>query len=98
MITEQDILDFVDNSLGLGEEMADSILLAVGLDDAFIGLTADSLTAVYSYEKVLTILMERDGMDREGAIEFFDFNIGGAYVGPCGAIFMHEYERRAPRV
>jgi hypothetical protein len=32
--------------------------------------------------------MERDGMERDEAEEFFDFNIEGAYVGPETPVFI----------
>jgi hypothetical protein len=34
--------------------------------------------------------MQRDGMTHEEAIEFFDFNIAGAYVGEYTPIYMYE--------
>jgi hypothetical protein len=32
--------------------------------------------------------MSRDGMDREEAMDFFSFNVSGAYVGKGTPIFM----------
>jgi len=37
--------------------------------------------AAYDYEKIIAILMERDGMSSEEAAEFIDFNIDGTYAG-----------------
>ena len=45
---------------------------------------------VYSVKKVLEVLMKRDGMDLDEAREFFDFNIGGAYVGQGGPVFVED--------
>jgi len=61
-----------------------------GFDEAIIGpaLVWDSTgmrrnVIVYDAEKILEILMRRDGMtDMEEAREFIEFNIEGAYVGP----------------
>ena len=61
---------------------------ADGLDDAVIGTDYKSLRLVYSIERILQILIERDNMDMEEAIEFFDFNIGNAYVGEMTPMYV----------
>ena len=69
-------------------EMMDESLLVLGSDEermdyaeAFLGVTDDDPPrAVYSEEKVLDVLVKKDGMTYEEAIEFFDFNIRGAYI------------------
>jgi len=44
------------------------------LDDAIIGVsTSDNI--VYEFDKIIQILMERDGMTYEEAVEYFDHNI-----------------------
>jgi hypothetical protein len=60
-----------------------------GYDEAILGFTfvetedGDSgMVMVYSVEKILDILKVRDGMDHEGALEFFEFYVEGAYLGP----------------
>ena len=40
---------------------------------AIIGLSDDGALC-YSYEKMIECLMEEDGMDYEGAMEFIDYN------------------------
>ena len=45
---------------------------------------------VYSVEKVLEILMTRDGMSYEDAREFYEFNIVGAYVGTGTPVFVED--------
>lgn len=49
-----------------------------GLDEAIVGVThrGSESFVCYDPEKCIEILMERDGMDRDGAEEFFDYNIG----------------------
>ena len=67
----------------------DSLLLFTGLDDALIG-TTDSFSsdgtrprrAVYSAEKIIELFATRDGMTDDEAVEFIEFNMSGAYVGP----------------
>jgi len=69
-------------------------LLADGFEDALIGYgTRFSYgVAVYSRSKCLDILVERDGMDYEEAVEFFDFNVTGAYVGENTPVFLEDLE------
>lgn len=58
-------------------------LFADGFDDALVGIVHRFTTSVvaYDYEKCLQCLMDRDGMTREEAEEFFDFNVQGAWMG-----------------
>lgn len=66
------------------EEMGESTLLMDGFEDALIGFSRrinDPLLAVYSYDKMIEVLMMRDGMSYDDATEYIDFNCVGAYVG-----------------
>jgi hypothetical protein len=60
-------------------------------DQAIVGL-ADrigmSTVVVYDTSKIIDILCERDGMDREAATEYYEFNILGAYVGEQTPMFI----------
>ena len=65
------------------------VLLMDGLDDAIIGTSQrinEPVLAVYSWEKIINILVERDDMDFEDAVEFVEFNILGSWVGENTAI------------
>jgi len=68
----------------------EEFMIADGLDDAIIGVDPVKLVVVYSIAKILEILMERDGMKQEEAIEFFDFNIAGSYVGERTPIWLDD--------
>ena len=57
----------------------DELLTADGFDEAIIGIDETSMRLIYSVSKCITIL-EKD-MSRDEAIEFFEFNVSGAYVG-----------------
>jgi len=46
---------------------------------------------VYSGEKIVEGLMQRDGMSMEEALEYIEFNIEGAYMGPDTPVVMWEY-------
>ena len=75
------------------EEIGESVLLADGFEDAFIGLSQrmnEPLTAVYSYKKMVDVLIERDGMEYEEAVEYIDFNVVGAWVGPQTPIIVFD--------
>ncbi len=73
----------------MGED--ETILLADGLENAFMGIGRQFHypIAVYSYRKTIKTLM-RQGMDREEAIEYFDFNIAGAFVGDQTPVFLQD--------
>lgn len=59
-------------------------LLAEGFEEAFLGFFRRfgiEPIALYDYDKCISILMERDGMTYEGATEFFEYNVIGAWAG-----------------
>ena len=65
------------------------LLIADGLDHAFVGLMMRfnvlEPIACYDYDRVIQGYIE-EGMTEEEAIEFFEFNVIGAWVGertPC---------------
>jgi len=72
-------------------ELNPEAMMADGFDDAIIGLCkqfgAEPLVA-YDYEKCLKILMERDGMTRDEALDFMEFNVIGSYVGMHTPVFI----------
>ena len=65
-----------------------------GLDDAIIGVgTVNQQQAVvYDETLVIEILKEDMKLNEHEAIEWFEFNISGAYVGPNTPIFMVPME------
>lgn len=73
----------------MGED--ETILLADGLESAFMGIGRQFThpVAIYSYKKTIKALM-RSGMDREQAEEYFDFNIAGAFVGDNTPVFLQD--------
>ena len=74
--------------LGILED--NECLTADGLDEAIIGFSYGIETrAVYDVDLVLDILQQDGETTREEAMEFFDYNIGGAYVGPKTPIFIY---------
>lgn len=76
-------------------EIGEPILLMDGFDEACIGLSQrinEPMLAVYSYEKMVDLLVERDGMDAEEAMEFIDFNCVGAWIGERTPIIVMPIE------
>lgn len=70
-----------------------NILLADGFNDAVIGLTYrdDELVALYSKEKIIQILIHEQDMTCEDAIEYFEYNIEGSYVGKKTPVYYSFY-------
>jgi hypothetical protein len=73
------------------EDREESVLLADGLEEAFIGIGYQFNTpiAIYSRNKAIQCLMAQ-GMDEEQALEYFDFNVIGSYVGEQTPIFLED--------
>ena len=70
-------------------EMHPDAMLADGLDAALLGCDTKG-RAVYSVGGIVRIFMERDGMDREMAREYFDYNVEQAYVGEFSPIYLDD--------
>jgi hypothetical protein len=74
--------------------MDDDLLKIDGFDKAIIGTASvwkqhgKVETLIYSAEAILEVLMKRDKMTAEEALEFLSFNIEGAYVGEKTPIIM----------
>lgn len=58
----------------------DTFMIADGFDDAIIGVDYNNLKIVYDIDEVINILM-REGMTVDEAIEYYEYNIAGSYVG-----------------
>jgi hypothetical protein len=74
----------------------DGVLFADGFEGAFIGIGVQFTreVAIYDYDDCVKILMERDGMDEDSAMEFLEFNVTGAYAGPHTPVFLMSWARR----
>ena len=71
------------------EEVEEEIIIYDEYEDAIIGL-ADRFgmdtSVAYDYDKVIKILME--DMSYEEAVEYFDFNVIGGWVGDSTPVFI----------
>lgn len=75
---------------GIVEHYADEeILKADGFDDAVIGVDEKTMRLIYSVGRCIEILVE-DGMTMEEAMEYFDFNVSGAWVGDKTPIWSQD--------
>ena len=60
----------------------ETFLKADGLDSAVMGVqVSDPMRLIYSVTKIIEHLVTEDDMSVEDAIEHFEFNIRGSYVG-----------------
>jgi hypothetical protein len=57
----------------------EEFLKADGFDDAIIGVEENSMRLIYSVKKCLEIL--QTDMDEIDAMEYFTYNVSGAYMG-----------------
>ena len=79
----------------IAEDYPDLLVLEPNyFDKAIIGMVQRiGLDAIcYDRDKVIEILMEEEGMSFEDAIEHFEYNIAGAYVGEYTPIYLETPE------
>ncbi len=73
------------------DEIAEGAIILDGLDDAIVGVTEEfgnGRRILYSADKIIGILMERDGMTWHEAVEFYDYNILGLHAGEQNPVFL----------
>lgn len=73
------------------EEFDESALLMDGFDEAIVGFGGRPGTptlAIYDWEKMVDILITRDGMEYEEAVEYISYNCTTAWVGEQTPIVM----------
>jgi len=66
----------------------EQFLKADGFDDAIIGVDESTMRLIYSVSKCIEILCK--DMDMEDAIEYFDFNVSGSYMGEKTPIWCYD--------
>jgi hypothetical protein len=72
-------------------EEAEGAILLDGFNDAIIGIVEEfgnGPRVLYSKNKILQILEDRDGMSIFEAVEFYDYNILGLFAGEQNPIFL----------
>ena len=68
----------------------DEFLIADGFDDAVIGVDYGSSRLIYSCKKCIEILIDVEEMEPEDAIEHFQYNVAGAWVGEKTPIWCED--------
>jgi hypothetical protein len=79
--------------LGILTEANEDALLADGFEEALIGVcyrAGHPAVACYDISKCIEILMGQ-GMSDEEAIEYFEFNVIGAWVGDSTPVFVDRF-------
>lgn len=66
----------------------EEFLIADGFNDAIIGVDEKSMRLIYSVYKCIDIL--KKDMSEEEALEYFDYNISGAYMGEKTPIWCYD--------
>jgi hypothetical protein len=91
---EQEIKDLEDSLRSWDEEHDEGALFADGFDAALIGVGVQFSreVAIYDYDKCLDVLIARDGMDIEEAIDYMEYNVVGAYAGKSTPVFLIRKE------
>ena len=71
-------------------ERNEEALMADGFEDAFVGIAQqfNGFCACYDIDKCIKVMIDRDGMDEDEAIEYFEYNVTGAYVGEFTPMFL----------
>ena len=75
----------------ISDEMGENLLLFDGFDEAIVGVGTQHNVAivVYSKGKIIEAIMQ-DGGTYEEAIEHFEFNVAGSYVGEQTPLILFE--------
>ena len=73
------------------DQYCEGAIILDGLDDAIVGIVEDfgnSPRILYSKDKILQILQDRDWMTYEESEEFYGYNILGLHAGDQNPVFL----------
>lgn len=73
------------------DQAYDNLMYADGHDNAILGVTRtdDGIVVVYSVYEILCNFVAM-GMTREDAVEYYDYNVKQAYMGPQTPIYVEQ--------
>jgi hypothetical protein len=77
--------------LGIISDQNPEAVTCDGFESCVIGVAnrfGMSPVVAYDYDKCIEVLTTRDGMTYEEAIEYFEFNVSGAWVGEGTPVFV----------
>ena len=86
-------LDKVNDWVSLYGE-TNELLMADGFEEALIGICegfGGTISVAYDRDKCIDILVARDGMEYEEAVEYFEVNVIGAWVGEHTPVYITVY-------
>jgi hypothetical protein len=71
------------------EELSENLIVLDGFNSAVLGLVSsfEGPRIVYNLKTILEIL-QKEGMSREESLEYFNFNILNAHMGPQNPVFL----------
>ena len=80
------------NTQAARSEVPEGALLLEEFEDALVGygFQFSYPIAVYSRKRCIEILMDDGIIDYEDAMEYFDFNVAGAYMGESTPVFLDD--------
>ena len=68
----------------------EDLLIADGFDGAIIGIDEKSMRVIYSVKKCIEILVVDQLLTDEEAVEHFEFNVAGSYMGEKTPIWCYD--------
>ena len=78
----------------LSEQFGEDLLFLeeAYFDDAVVGIVQsfNNVVVCYDLDKVMKLLMDHSDMNEEDAVEYFYYNILGAYVGEKTPVFLEK--------
>lgn len=77
--------------MDLCAELNEDVLSCDGFDDCIMGISVgqhNKAVLVYDRDRIIKKLMFRDDMTHSEAIEFFEYNISGSYLGESTPLYV----------
>lgn len=68
----------------------EQLTIADGFDEAVIGIDVVGERIIYSVRRVIDILIDRDGMSEQEAIDWYEYNMQSTYVGEHTPIWCED--------
>lgn len=68
----------------------EQLTIADGFDEAVIGIDVVGERIIYSVQRVIDILIDRDGMSEQEAIDWYEYNMQSTYVGEHTPIWCED--------
>lgn len=66
------------------------LLYPTGFENAVIGVDSRTGNLILSVRKIIDQLVQEDEIDEDEALEHYEYNMSGAYVGENGPIYCYD--------